>query len=90
MIAVRSRKLIDISEKKRLNPEGGRPMALRGPFKTPNQNGKGYISQPAKIDRRMNEQRRKKKYFKHSLTPFLAMNVRTSDVRMLKISIKRK
>jgi hypothetical protein len=50
------------------------------------QNGNGYINQLAMIDRMTKEPRSIKKYFRRSFSPFRAMNVRTSDVRMLKIS----
>jgi hypothetical protein len=54
------------------------------------QNGNGYINQLAIIDRMTKEPRSIKKYFRRSLCPFRAMNVRTSDVRMLKTSIRIK
>jgi hypothetical protein len=54
------------------------------------QNGKGYISHPAKTDRRTKEQRRRKKYLSRSLVSSFAMNVRTREAKMLNMSIKKK
>jgi hypothetical protein len=48
------------------------------------QNGKENINQPAKTERMTNEPRRIKKYLMRSHAPFLAMNDRTSEVRILK------
>jgi hypothetical protein len=55
-----------------------------------NYRGNGYMSQPAAIERTMNDPRRKRKYLRRSFAPFLAMKVKTRETNALMITIKAK